>query len=210
MASCSHLDSVTVTEAPGEIAGCEDCLKIGGTLGAPAHVPGVRPHRLLRQLAEPPRHRAHPRDRASDHPLGRARRGLELVLRRRGDVPPAPAREPGPAGAVRSIGRRLEPGDHRLRDFLTRAAQPFEWLEAGTPEADALLRAHGARGRRASGRDRRRRHDHARRHGRALAAALAAAAPRPQRALRPRRSSAPGRPGSPPPSTRRPTGSRRS
>jgi thioredoxin reductase (NADPH) len=42
------------------------------------------------------------------------------------------------------VGRRLAPDDHRLRDFLTRAAQPFEWLEAGTPEADAALLAHTA------------------------------------------------------------------
>jgi thioredoxin reductase (NADPH) len=40
---------------------------------------------------------------------------------------------------VRVVGRRLEPDDHRLRDFLTRVAQPHEWLEAGSAEADALL-----------------------------------------------------------------------
>jgi len=45
--------------------------------------------------------------------------------------------------AVTLIGRRFEVGDHRLRDFLTRAAQPHEWLEAGTPEADRLLASMG-------------------------------------------------------------------
>jgi thioredoxin reductase (NADPH) len=40
---------------------------------------------------------------------------------------------------VQVVGRRLEPGDHRLRDLLTRIAQPYEWLEAGTPAASALL-----------------------------------------------------------------------
>jgi len=40
------------------------------------------------------------------------------------------------------IGRRHEPEDHRLRDFLTRTAQPHEWVEAGTPEAGALLERH--------------------------------------------------------------------
>jgi thioredoxin reductase (NADPH) len=40
---------------------------------------------------------------------------------------------------VRIVGRRLEPEHHRLRDFLTRVAQPHEWLEAGTPEALGLL-----------------------------------------------------------------------
>ena len=29
-ATCSHLDTVTVTELPGQIAGCEDCLASGG------------------------------------------------------------------------------------------------------------------------------------------------------------------------------------
>jgi hypothetical protein len=30
-AICSHTDSITVTELPDEIAGCADCLAIGGT-----------------------------------------------------------------------------------------------------------------------------------------------------------------------------------
>jgi thioredoxin reductase (NADPH) len=45
---------------------------------------------------------------------------------------------------VTLVGRRLDPEDHRLRDLLTRSAQPYEWLEAGTPQADALLARHGA------------------------------------------------------------------
>jgi thioredoxin reductase (NADPH) len=40
---------------------------------------------------------------------------------------------------IKVIGRRLEPGDHDLRDFLTRAAQPYEYFEAGTPEADRVI-----------------------------------------------------------------------
>jgi thioredoxin reductase (NADPH) len=44
---------------------------------------------------------------------------------------------------VQVIGRRLEPGDHALRDFLTRGAQPHEYFEAGSPEADALLAQRG-------------------------------------------------------------------
>ncbi len=47
---------------------------------------------------------------------------------------------------VRVVGHRLGIDDHRLRDFLTRVAQPFEWLEAGTPEADRLLAEHDATG----------------------------------------------------------------
>ena len=45
---------------------------------------------------------------------------------------------------VTVIGRRLEPEDHRLRDFLTRTDQAYEWVEAGTPEAADLLARHGA------------------------------------------------------------------
>ena len=37
------------------------------------------------------------------------------------------------------VGRRLEPEHYRLRDFLTRIAQPHEWFEAGSPEAEELL-----------------------------------------------------------------------
>jgi thioredoxin reductase (NADPH) len=44
---------------------------------------------------------------------------------------------------VQVIGRRLDPEDHRLRDFLTRAAQPYEFYESGSPEADELLARHG-------------------------------------------------------------------
>ena len=39
------------------------------------------------------------------------------------------------------VGLRVEPEHHRLRDFLTRIAQPHRFLEAGTPEAQAALAA---------------------------------------------------------------------
>ena len=45
---------------------------------------------------------------------------------------------------VTIIGLRDEPEHHRLRDMLTRIAQPHVWLEAGSDEADALLRERGA------------------------------------------------------------------
>jgi thioredoxin reductase (NADPH) len=47
---------------------------------------------------------------------------------------------------VKVIGRRLEPADHSLRDFLTRGAQPFEWYDADSPMAESLLREKGALG----------------------------------------------------------------
>ncbi|HEX6583905.1 MAG TPA: NAD(P)/FAD-dependent oxidoreductase [Thermoleophilaceae bacterium] len=43
------------------------------------------------------------------------------------------------------MGRRLEPEDHRLRDFLTRAAQPHEFYEAGSATAEAVLAKADAR-----------------------------------------------------------------
>jgi thioredoxin reductase (NADPH) len=42
---------------------------------------------------------------------------------------------------VQVIGERLDPEHHRLRDFLTRVAQPHDWLEAGSPEAAQALAA---------------------------------------------------------------------
>src|SRR3954447_15622615 len=46
---------------------------------------------------------------------------------------------------VRVVGRPLEPSDHEVRDFLTRIAQPHEFLEAGSAAADALLSEKHAR-----------------------------------------------------------------
>lgn len=37
------------------------------------------------------------------------------------------------------VGRRMDAEHYRLRDFLTRIAQPYDWLEAGSAEADRLL-----------------------------------------------------------------------
>ncbi len=47
---------------------------------------------------------------------------------------------------VHVVGRRLDPEHHRVRDFLTRSAQPFEWHEAGSAAADGLLERVGAVG----------------------------------------------------------------
>lgn len=47
---------------------------------------------------------------------------------------------------VQLVGTRLDPATHRLRDFLTRIAQPYELLEQGSPEAEALLDARSATG----------------------------------------------------------------
>ena len=44
---------------------------------------------------------------------------------------------------VQVVGRRLDPEHYRLRDFLTRTAQPYDWHEAGSAEADLLLEQLG-------------------------------------------------------------------
>ena len=44
---------------------------------------------------------------------------------------------------LKVVGRRMDAEHYRLRDFLTRTAQPYEWHEAGSAEADALLECLG-------------------------------------------------------------------
>src|SRR4051794_41323582 len=51
-----------------------------------------------------------------------------------------------PRPSLTVVGRRLDPEDYRLRDFLTRAAQPHEFYEAGSPKADEVLAKAGAGG----------------------------------------------------------------
>src|SRR5919205_1546199 len=41
------------------------------------------------------------------------------------------------------VGRRMDAEHYRLRDFLTRTAQPYDWHEAGSAEADLLLERLG-------------------------------------------------------------------
>ena len=56
---------------------------------------------------------------------------------------------------VTVVGRRLEPEHHRLRDFLTRVAQPFDVGRGrAAPPADALLAEHGFAERRPAARAR--------------------------------------------------------
>jgi thioredoxin reductase (NADPH) len=44
---------------------------------------------------------------------------------------------------VQVVGRRMDAEHYRLRDFLTRTAQPYEWHEADSAEADLLLATLG-------------------------------------------------------------------
>jgi thioredoxin reductase (NADPH) len=44
---------------------------------------------------------------------------------------------------VQVVGRRMDAEHYRLRDFLTRTAQPYEWHEVDSTEADLLLASLG-------------------------------------------------------------------
>ena len=45
--------------------------------------------------------------------------------------------------ALKVVGRRLDPDDYRLRDFLTRAAQPHDFLGGAVGEGSmAVALAH--------------------------------------------------------------------
>ena len=44
---------------------------------------------------------------------------------------------------VTVVGRRLEPEHHRLRDFLTRVAQPHAFVDEDSERGRALLAEHG-------------------------------------------------------------------
>ena len=70
MAICTHLDTVTVTQLPESVDGCEDCLATGGLWLHLRICLAVRPRRLLRRLAEPPRDAR--TTAATDHPLIRS------------------------------------------------------------------------------------------------------------------------------------------
>ena len=67
-AKCTHVKD-HVKKVKPHTKGCEECLKIGDTLGSSAHVPGVRQGGLLRLIQEPPCHGALPRGGASDHAI---------------------------------------------------------------------------------------------------------------------------------------------
>ncbi len=45
--------------------------------------------------------------------------------------------------SVQVVGRALDPAHHRLRDLLTRSAQPYEFFEAGSTAADHVLATRG-------------------------------------------------------------------
>ena len=65
----------------------------------------------------------------------------------RGSIPQQVSTRTCPVGSscepvrptVEVVGRTLDSEHYRLRDFLTRIAQPFEWFEVGTVATEELL-----------------------------------------------------------------------
>jgi hypothetical protein len=68
MTTCTHLDHVRSPSCPRPSTAARTACD-RRRVAAPAHLPGVRPRRLLRRLAQPPRHRARARH---EHPIIRS------------------------------------------------------------------------------------------------------------------------------------------
>src|SRR3954449_7843089 len=89
----------------------------------------VEPHRPPRPLSEPVSVRA----------MVVSRRGDRLATSRRTTIEDMSPVRP----TVQVVGRRMDAEHYRLRDFLTRTAQPYDWYEAAPPDADRLLEQLG-------------------------------------------------------------------
>ncbi len=83
MASCVHLDHIRVV-TPRNPGGCEESLKAGRYVGAPAPVPGVRTYGVLRLIQKQACKETLAWIGSPDHAVLRTRRNLGLVLPRSG------------------------------------------------------------------------------------------------------------------------------
>ena len=193
MAACTHLDQISVLSVPEDVPGCEDCLATGDRWVHLRDVPGVRTHRLLRLVAQPPCPRARGGGAASRLVLGGAGGGVVVLLRGRRLVG-GQGRRAGESALTRfPIGAARR--SRSSRAIRTRCS-PACAVGAGqlAPVLDGwLVTRRGRRSRRCATRHLHRRrsavldgtggrpeHAHARRH-------RARAAPRPVRAALPAR-----------------------
>jgi hypothetical protein len=69
---CGHLTAIESVKAPTQRV-CEACVKTGDQWVHLTHLPGMRRHPLLRQLAKSAREQARVRQQASGDRLGRDR-----------------------------------------------------------------------------------------------------------------------------------------
>src|SRR5438093_7791405 len=129
---------------PGPGDGLSDLCRDGQLVGAPAPVPRLRPHRLLRQQPEPSRDRPRPRDGARPDPIGTAGRAVGLVLPGRGIFR---ARRRRRLGGVRGVARRQErvsPGFYPCGSRTTPAGRPGRTYSFDMPPSDSYR--HGVAG----------------------------------------------------------------
>ena len=87
-ATCSHVDTIEVTELPDRIDGCEECLKTGSRW---VHLRMCTSCGKIGCCDSSPNRHATRHANASGHPIIRsaqAGRGLELVLHRPSDANP--------------------------------------------------------------------------------------------------------------------------
>ena len=78
-ATCAHIEAIT-TVKHAKRRECDECVKIGATLGPSTDVSGVRHDALLRRLTEPPRHQARAGEQASRDRIGGAGGALVVLL----------------------------------------------------------------------------------------------------------------------------------
>src|SRR5436190_6735123 len=99
------------------------------------------PHRRCNRPNPLERERASATQSAPTQHVPESRRRSQPLANRHPD--PAPRqyhRRMSPVRpTVQVVGRRMDAAHYRLRDFLTRTAQPYDWYEADTPAADRLL-----------------------------------------------------------------------
>jgi hypothetical protein len=80
--NCSRISAIAIVKR-GKRRKCEECAKIGASLGPSSHMPGMRRDAPLRGLAERARDQARAYEHASSGRFGRVWRALALLLLRR-------------------------------------------------------------------------------------------------------------------------------
>ena len=122
-------------------------------VGPPAHLHDLRPRRLLRHVASPPRARPLERERPSTDEVGRTRGGLGMVLHRRGGALTASEERElaWPDLPLAELGRHLrhrpslDPGDRQGEARLHAVDQPLLARHALRHRAGSHHRSDGVR-----------------------------------------------------------------
>jgi nitrogen-specific signal transduction histidine kinase len=124
MPTCTHLDHVESSSCPSPSTAARTASP-PAAVAAPAHLPGVRPRRLLRQLARSPRQQGTRSADASRLMRSSSGRGLVVVLastRSRMRIPRGPRRDADPALAA-GLARRSHGASSRPHRQWRRAVR---------------------------------------------------------------------------------------